>query len=436
VVLVRGSRASARRDDRGAVAVLVAVLALVLFGMAAIVVDLGLARDTRRQAQNTADSAALAAGNALYLNGVVDTAAAISAAKSYAARNFGTTNADWATCSDVGRPAGFQLVPGQTPCISFAGSPAPTEVRVVVPRRPVSAQLGRVFGVAQVDVSAAAQAAVAPGGRATCGLCVIGTGTHDVQNGDITVTGTNAHFNGVVDANPQFELTVVGGQTYLQGDKPGKGTMTPEPYTRQPEMLDPLAFLTLPPDTTGLQPKTVSACAANGGPGIYRSLGLSGTCTLKPGLYVVTGSNHESGKTSVTAAGVTLYFTCQDASSSTPKVRPCNDGEKGGNLLFTGQATLDINAPATGTLAGLAVVADRKNAATFGWRGNGAAGSSGTIYLKSGTLDYRGNGAGEAMDSLVVVKSLEFSGKPSGFNLVYNDERNVSLPPGALHLTR
>ncbi len=37
-----------------------------LFGMAALVVDLGIARDNRRQAQNTADSAALAAANALY----------------------------------------------------------------------------------------------------------------------------------------------------------------------------------------------------------------------------------------------------------------------------------------------------------------------------------------------------------------------------------
>ena len=54
------------RNDKGAVAVMTAVLAVLLFGMAALVVDLGIARDNRRQAQNTADAAALAAANALY----------------------------------------------------------------------------------------------------------------------------------------------------------------------------------------------------------------------------------------------------------------------------------------------------------------------------------------------------------------------------------
>ena len=57
-------RMSCRRltDDRGAVAVLTAVLAVMLFGLAAFVVDLGIARDNRRQAQNTADAAALGGG--------------------------------------------------------------------------------------------------------------------------------------------------------------------------------------------------------------------------------------------------------------------------------------------------------------------------------------------------------------------------------------
>src|SRR5215213_11026244 len=93
------------RDERGAVAVLTAVLAIVLFGIAALVVDLGVARDSRRQAQNTADAAALAAANALYatrapnLNQPGDFDAAVEAAKSYAAENYGTTEAEWAACS-------------------------------------------------------------------------------------------------------------------------------------------------------------------------------------------------------------------------------------------------------------------------------------------------------------------------------------------------
>jgi hypothetical protein len=197
-----------------------------------------------------------------------------------------------------------------------------------------------------------------------------------------------------------------------------------------------LGFLTLPLVTTGLTPKTVSACSPGGGPGIYKSLDLSKDCTLTPGLYVVTGSNHDSGQTQVTANGVTLYFGCQDASSDLPKLRACTDGEEGGDLLLTGQATMDITAPTTGPAAGLAVVADRKSTATLGWRGNGAAQSTGTVYLKSGRLDYRGNGAGAAMDSLVVVGDMAFDGNPSQFDLVYTEARNVQLPAGALHLSQ
>jgi hypothetical protein len=424
------------RDESGAVAVLVAGLSLVLFGIAALVVDLGLARDTRREAQNAADSAALAAANSLYLRGVANPGAALAAAKEYAAENFGTTEADWVRCADPTRPAGFTAVSGETACISFSGTPAPDEVRVVVPTRPVKTPLGSLMGVDKLDISAVAQAAVDPGGRASCGLCVIGPGVHDVQNGKVTVNGSSIYVNGTLTSNPQLEMAVSGGQIYLEGSRPTKGVFSPEPYTKQPAIPDPLEHLTLPPATTGLQPKTVSACAPSGGPGIYSSLRLEKDCVLAPGLYVVTGSNHESGQTEVTANGVTMFFGCQDGATSTPKLRTCAPGEKGGSLLMTGQASLTITAPSTGTLKGLAMAADRNNTATFGWRGNGAGQSKGTIYFKSGTLDYRGNGAGASMDALVVVGDLQFSGAPSGFKLVYNEAANVELPAGALNLTR
>jgi hypothetical protein len=102
---------------------------------------------------------------------------------------------------------------------------------------------------------------------------------------------------------------------------------------------------------------------------------------------------------------------------------------------MTGQAELDITAPTTGPLSGLAIVSDRNNTATLGWRGNGALQSTGTIYLKSGTLNYRGNGAELATDSLIVVGNLDFSGNPSAFRSQYTVSKNVILPPGALNLS-
>jgi Flp pilus assembly protein TadG len=55
-----------RRDESGAIAVLVAFSATLLFVLAALVVDLGLARDDHRASQNAADASALAATNVLY----------------------------------------------------------------------------------------------------------------------------------------------------------------------------------------------------------------------------------------------------------------------------------------------------------------------------------------------------------------------------------
>ena len=126
-----------QRSDHGAVAVVTAIMAVMLFVIAALVVDLGIARDSRRQAQNTADAAALAAANALYgttaprLNQPGDFAAAIDAAKAYAAENYGTTDAEWSSCV-AADPLGY-VAPGTgTNCyikivarIGFYGRHAP-----------------------------------------------------------------------------------------------------------------------------------------------------------------------------------------------------------------------------------------------------------------------------------------------------------------------
>lgn len=415
------------RRDTGAAAILTVILmSVVLIGLASIVVELGLARDTRRQAQNAADSSALAAGNVLVSGGTVT--AAIASAKSLAAKNFGTTAADWASCTDA---AALSYHPaGDTPCISFNTATSPSQVRVLVPLRPVVTPLGGVFGNQQVDVRAVAVVGLTGSALGPCGLCVIGPGNHDLQNGDIRVSGANVVFNGTLQANPNGNITVTGGQINLDNATPSRGTYSPAPNQNQPAVPDPLAGLALP-DYSSLSVKTGSACSA--GPGIYDSLGLpNGPCTLQPGLYVIYGQNHPSGNTAITALGVTLYFVC--ATGTTP--RACNSGEAGGDLLMTGNATLHITAPTTGPLAGLAAVSDRNNTAEIGWRGNGTDANTGTVYFKSGTFDYRGNGAGLYDDSLIVVGDLDFSGNPAALQSTYTQSNNVVITTPSMGLTQ
>lgn len=139
---------------------LVAALALVLFVIAALVVDLGMARDRKAQSQNAADAAALAAANQLYLDLTKPMSQRMSeaaqVARDYAASNFGVGAADWSTCTDPARLA----TPSATQCISFDNPTAPTLVRVRIPDVPVRAGFGAVAGVSEIQVRAAAEAGV------------------------------------------------------------------------------------------------------------------------------------------------------------------------------------------------------------------------------------------------------------------------------------
>jgi|GEM_PF-6405898 len=74
------------QDDRGAVAVTVAVLVVVFLALAAIVVDVGYLLDTRRQLQAVSEAAALAGCQELIATGG-DVAAAQAVAEEYAALN-------------------------------------------------------------------------------------------------------------------------------------------------------------------------------------------------------------------------------------------------------------------------------------------------------------------------------------------------------------
>ncbi len=415
-----------RRDAGAAAIITVILMSVVLIGLASIVVELGLARDTRRQAQNAADAAALAAGNVLVSGGSVTTA--VASAKSLAAKNFGTTAADWAGCTDAAQLSYHPA--GDTPCISFNAAASPSQVRVLVPFRPVVTPLGGVFGSQNVNVQALAVVGLTGSTLGPCGLCVIGPGNHDLQNGEITVSGANVVVNGTLQANPQGKITATGGgQINLDGTTPNKGTYNPAPNENQAPIPDPLAGMAMP-SYSALTNKT-NACTS--GPGIYGDLGLpNGPCTLAPGLYVIYGPNHVSGNTAITALGVTLYFVC--ATGTTP--RACNANESGGDLLMTGNATMHITAPTAGPTAGLAAVSDRNNTSEFGWRGNGADANSGTVYAKSGTFDYRGNGAGIFDDSLVVVGDLDFSGSRSAMVLTYTANNNVVITTPSMGLTQ
>ena len=384
MVFMRGRRGRIHpRDEQGAVAVLTALVMVGLMICAAIVVDLGNARDVRRQSQNASDAASLAGANMLYPeSGICQSpvgaqpcfADAVAAAKSYALKNFQVS--DWsAPCTAPARPALAYVLPsGGTSCISFDHATKPTLVRVYMPTRTVPTFFGGVTGSSTIPVGSSAQALVRPAVK--CSLCFLGG--VNAGNGDLSVSGGSIVVNGNVTAGPGSIWTAQ--SIGIVGTFDNDAQATPA-TTTIPAFGDPLATsLTLPLDTTGLSAKS-NPCSggATGGPGLYGAFSFpNSTCTLQPGLYVISGK-WTLGNFPLNGNRVTLYVKSPSGELDL----------KNGDVVIT--APTPAQATASGGLAGYVIIYDRDNGNPLGLQGNGGTLITGVVYAPASILDFNGN---------------------------------------------
>lgn len=421
-------------DDRGAVAILVAFFSIVMFMFGALIVDLGVARVTRRDAQNAADASALAAADALYPSGnSPDFSAAVAAAKAFASSNYGTTDADWSTCTTT---QNLSYTPsGVSTCISFDASTTPSSVRVVVPGRQVGTFFGGVVGYHGMDVSALAQAQVDRSVQPQCVFCVLGSGSHDLQNGDISISDGDVWFNGSLAMGPQGSVSTANGTTYVQGTANPLNQVTDPKQTGSAAVTDPLAgTITLPPSDMSLLSATVKTNPCSQGPGFYGAVSLTGngTCTLSAGLYVFTDKFSIGGSRVVTGTDVTLYFTC---GTDGIRASSCAGDTSPGTLDAGGGGGVSIAAPTSGTLQGLAIAFDSDNSATLSLQGGAAGAITGTIYAPAAPLAMGGSGCAESLHTMVVVADFSMNGNNACFNTIYALTENVRIQ-GDTGLTR
>lgn len=177
------------REERGATLVVVTLATLVLFGFAALAVDVGYGMSERRRAQSTVDASVLAAAVELNAAGatfqdLVDQALL-----------FADENApgpipisDWINnCPDTVEPQNQlehtaaelaelgQLEGPATDCISFNATF--TEIRVSLPQQVIDTYFGGVIGIDSFDVTAFAHATVHLPGLASSPPFVVTSGT-------------------------------------------------------------------------------------------------------------------------------------------------------------------------------------------------------------------------------------------------------------------
>jgi hypothetical protein len=402
-------------DEGGQVAIVVSLMLVVLLGFAALVVDVGLHWAARTQAQLAADAAALA--------GVIvlpsDPAAAVDDVRRYLNANVpglaGTpgwehndTDADGdITCWTPPAPV---PPPGVHGC-----QVGDTAIQVITPPIQVDYAFAGVFGKTgnQIKALAAAERGPAVTGPTPCAICL--QDRHAPQalsvtgNGDVTVANAGVMVN---SDHPQAAVLASSGNLTAdwigvagRARETSSGQFTPEPDTDLGPLPDPLADL-LTPDQLGSLPDlgsiTVGSADDRIEQGVYDTIAVTGggDLTLDPGVYVVTGELRLSAG-AVLGSGVTIYLACADYPT------PCSG--PGAGFSQTGSGQYLATPPLTGPYQGLAVFADRGNTAPLRFAGSGADTFTGTIYARQGAMELTSGDVALALDSLIVVGTLEVS---------------------------
>ena len=143
------------RDESGVSLAFVAIVMLVLLGMAALAVDVGMLYNAKGQAQNAADSGALAGAGALAVS-PNDEANARAVAQTFAEQHVMIKDA-------------VQIVPTEDIQVDLVNARVTVTARRILDRNnAVPTFFAKVLGIDLVDVEATAVAEVIPGGRASC----------------------------------------------------------------------------------------------------------------------------------------------------------------------------------------------------------------------------------------------------------------------------
>ena len=408
------------RDERGAVALLAGLLAVVLLGICAFTVDFGMAYATKRQLSSASDAAALAA-DAIYKadykglctvpgndpNSPVAANASVRAAAESAADSLFTQNYPRGTAAD-----------GTITDLSCMG----TGVQVTYQASGTSGSpFGRLLGGSGTITTAGTAAAAYSVGGGICALCVLGDVS--TNNTDFTVTGGDIYVDGNVATGPNSTWTATNSITISGTSDLPQANASPD-WTKGPHIPDPFAGVTLPKSPyAGLTNKSGSPCG--GGPGIYGAVNLpNSTCVLQAGAYVITGTWAAKNNTLLTSNGqpVTLFFASPN-----------------GMLDLKNGAIDNMPAPTTTPLpmgfpsgwpAGFVIIYARDNTNPLQLQGNGGTTPdvSGNVYALESTTTFNGNSCFQVSSGAVVIGGVTSVGNKSCLNVLDAKNAGDALP--------
>lgn len=397
-----------RRDRRGAVVILAAILFPVVIGGLGLWVETGYWYSMQRKVQHVADVAAHTAGVRIRAG---DSKTAATAAARYIA-------------TQAGIPAAATL-DVNIPPLSGARKGFPNAIEVVLTESH-NRWFTALFAGGQVALQGRA-VTVIEGDATGCMLALSGS-----ANAAVSVTGsTNVQLTGCDIASNSVSATAFAmgglGSALTAGCVHSVGGATPNSgltltecatvKTNAARARDPYADLAEPAIIGACNSKLVGDNKApvtltptdvhplGGGLKSMRfcnGFDLRGEVTLMPGLYIIEGGNlsvNGGNITSTTAAklsgqGVTFYLA-----SSAAEVK------------LNGNVTLNLAAPTSGPFSGVLFFGSRSaTSATNVINGSSASVMQGAVYTPASAIQFSGNSAGTGGCTQVIASTITLTG--------------------------
>lgn len=405
------------KSERGQALVLIVFAIIGLIGMTGLTVDGGMAFSDRRNAQNAADTAALAAARALIRNdgvwddSVRDTGLGLAQDNGY--DNNGTTN---------------------TVEIIYPHPELGDEYILVNITSHYQTSFARVMGISQMTNQVFAVARVIPTQRVNMfdGNAVIGLDPHGCKaikydgNAGTNVVGGGIFVNSDCDNGAYFSNTgaaLLDGTTMcVVGDADNSGGAFTGTISEGSDNCEPYEYPVnkyVMPDPECAGPATVNGNTMS--PGEYSgTFPPPGVDTLLSGVYCITGDFRMNGGDSLTGTNVVIHMRDGDVSW------------QGGEVI--------LDAPDDGPFKGLVLYMPYDNEGDIINNGNVYVNITGTILAPAADVQVNGTAGGpddeaSIFNGQIIGYKVDISGT-SGMTINYDDELNYEAEtPPYLQLT-
>jgi hypothetical protein len=403
-------------NDKGNVAIIVALCLPVVVGGAAFGIETGFWRYDQVRVQQAADAAAYAGAVVDRMEGSNATNAMITdAATNTATQNGYTSTTDTITVN----------IPSTT-------TPSdPNSVEAVIDRTEppifaayiscLIANSNNCSGTPTV-VHTRATASFSNAGNA-CILALSPSASKAVDfagNSALTLSGCSVMSNSLASnaVNVQGSADLTAPCLYAAGGASLGGTVDLTTCgavkTAQPPVADPFGGMTMP--TAGTAHNFNSNNPPNNPCGnTYSGISIKNTWDANPGgaspcTITVSGGNLDlNASANLTCSNCTFYLT------------------NGASLTMNGNAHINLTAEGSGTYKGMAIISDRSNNASLQINGDSTSSITGNIYAPDGTVSYIGNFAGTSGCTQIVAQTVSWSG-----NTTFSDTCPAGWPTVAV----